>query len=151
MTEHDDTRSEGPMAWLAAACGTPTDRRNNMSFLRWTLAWAVGLTASAQSLKRGFFGLEPGSLATWVVASAPAVLGVLMMAAYLRFLRETDELTRLIQLQSLAVGFGAGVLLLLHWELFEFVGAPAMDPSDAVMVPMLAWAGSLLFFSRRYR
>jgi hypothetical protein len=51
----------------------------------------------------------------------------------------------------MAVGFGAGLLLLMHWELFEFVGAPAMDPSDAVMVPMAAWISSPLYLAWRYR
>jgi hypothetical protein len=83
--------------------------------------------------------------------ACPVVLFIGLLRAYLRFVRGTDELQRLIQLQALAVGFGAGILLLVHWELFEFLGAPGMDPSDAVMVPIFAWIFSQLYLGWRYR
>jgi hypothetical protein len=119
--------------------------------MAWTLIWGIGLTIASQSLKGRLFPVDAGSLLAWAVALLPVALFVGVLWAYLRFLQKADELQRLIQLQSLAVGFGAGLLLLMHWELFEFVGAPAMDPSDAVMVPMAAWISSQLYLAWRYR
>jgi hypothetical protein len=150
MAEHDETQKS---RWSNAAFshGTPTDRRNNRLIVFWTLAWGVGLTIGSQTLKGRILHVEAGSLRAWIFALAPVVLFVGALRAYLRFLRGTDELQRLIQLQALAVGFGVGLLLLLHWELFEFVGAPAMDPSDAVLVPIFAWIFSQIYFGWRYR
>ena len=151
MTEHDETAQRSH--WTNTfSCGTPTDKRNNRLILAWSLAWAVGLTVAAQTLKGRIFDVAIGANAlTWVIALVPVALFVGVLRAYLRFVRGTDELQRLIQLQALAVGFGAGLLLLMHWELFEFVGAPGMDPSDAVMVPIFAWVSSQFYFGWRYR
>jgi hypothetical protein len=79
------------------------------------------------------------------------VLALGAFHAYVRFLRMADELTRLVQLQGMAVAFGATILFLFNWELLERVGAPALDPSDAVLVPMLAWVVGMLVAARRYR
>ncbi len=151
MTERDEATHTTFWKTVTGACGTPTDRRNNRRIVAWALAWAVGLTLAAQTLKGRIFHLEAGSWEAWVVALVPVVVCLGFIHAYLRFVRGTDELQRLIQLQALAVGFGAGVLLLLHWELFEFAGMPAMDPSDAAMVPVFAWIVSQLYFTWRYR
>ena len=86
-----------------------------------------------------------------MLSVVPGVLAVVLLFSYLRFLRMTDELTRLIHLQALAVGFIAVVFLLLHWELFEAAGAPAMDPSDAAMVPIFAFCFGLVAIGWRYR
>jgi len=149
MTEQRE--SAGIWQALSRACGTPADKRNNGRIVGWTAAWAVGLTFASQTLKGRILDVAPGSWRSWAIALVPVALFVGVLGAYLRFLRETDELQRLIQLQALAVGFGAGVLLLIHWELFELVGWPAMDPSDAVLVPIFAWMISLLYLAWRYR
>ena len=137
-------------ARLADSVGTAEDQRNQRSILIWTLAWVLGLTAAAQTLN-GRLGLEVEGLAAWVLSVVPGVLAVVLLFSYLRFLRMTDELTRLIHLQALAVGFIAVVFLLLHWELFEAAGAPAMDPSDAAMVPIFAFCFGLVAIGWRYR
>jgi len=152
MVEHQESAGSGILQTLSKACGgTPIDRRNNWRIVAWTLAWAVGLTVASFTLKGRIFHVAAGSLSSWVLALVPVVLFVGVLAAYLRFLRQTDELQRLIQLQALAVGFGAGILLLMHWELFELVGLPQMDPSDAAMVPIFAYVLSAASLAWRYR
>ena len=113
----------------------------------------VVYTVAAQALRRnlGGFDLEAGLWRSWMVAAAPNAVAVGVLFAYLRFLRMTDELVRLVQLQALAVGFGVTFFFLMAWELFETVGAPGLDPSEAVLVPIAAWMLGSLYFNRKYR
>ena len=86
----------------------------------------------------------------WVMAVFPNVVAVGMLLAYLRFLRMADELTRLIQLQGLAVGFGAWIFSAMAWKAFEAAGATF--PDDVLfMVPILAMSIGTLYFAWRYR
>ena len=149
----DDTRRASPWVWLCNGIGTAADRRNQLRFLAWMFAWMLSFTAAAQTLKGNLsgLGLEVEGSAAWVVAVLPNVLAAGTVLAYLRFLRMADELTRLVQLQGLAVGWGATVVFLLNWELLEAAGAPSLDPSDALLVPIFAWAFGQLYFSWRYR
>ena len=80
------------------------------------------------------------------VAKAVDVIEVGEINAVLcRFLRMADELTRLVQLQGLALGWGATVVFLLNWELLEAAGAPSLDAGDALLVPVFAWAFGQLY------
>ena len=112
----------------------------------------LSFTAAAQTLKGNLsgLGLEVEGSAAWVVAVLPNVLAVGVLLAYLRFLRMADELTRLIQLQGLAVGFGALFFLSMGWELLEAAGAPPLDDAQRV-VPIFAMGLGTLYFSWRYR
>lgn len=144
---------KGWLGWLGHGFGTPADRRNQIRFLVWMFVWMAGYTLAAQALKHdlGGLGLQAGTVRAHVVALLPNVLAVGAFHAYVRFLRMADELTRLVQLQGMAVAFGATVLFLFNWELLEKAGAPALDPSDAVLVPMLAWVVGMLIAARRYQ
>ncbi len=146
-------KDKGLSVWLSHGFGTPADRRNQVRFLIWTFVWMVGYTLAAQAIKRdlGGFGLQAGTVRAYFVALLPNVLAVGAFQAYVRFVRMADELTRLVQLQGMAVAFGATILLLFNWELLEKAGAPALDPSDAVLVPMLAWVVGMLISARRYQ
>jgi hypothetical protein len=149
----DGTREKHTRAWLAACWGTAADRRNQIRFMVWTFAWAVVFLFSTALLRGRLaaFGLQVGGTAAWLVASVPIVVAVGALRAYLRFLRMADELTRLIQLQGLAVGFGVGVIFLLGWELFEAAGARSLDAGDAVAVLVLAWVLGQLYGTWRFR
>ena len=149
----DEARPASPWAWLCYGIGTAADRRNQVLFLAWTFAWMLGFTAAAQTLKGNLsgLGLEVEGTAAWVVAVLPNLLAVGAVLAYVRFLRMADELTRLVNLQGLAVGWGATVVFLFNWELLEAAGAPPLDAGDALMVAVFAWAFSQLYFGWRYR
>jgi hypothetical protein len=155
-------RSSSTWAWLCSGISTPADRRNQLTFLALLFAWMVAYTVAALALKGrlGFdlgLGGDGGDLPAravitgWVVALLPNVLLMGAVVAYLRFLRMADELTRLVQMQGLAVGWGVTVVFLLNWELFEVVGAPALDPSDALLVPIFAWVLGQAYAAWRYR
>ncbi len=62
-----------------------------------------------------------------------------------------DELLRKIQLEGLALGFGAGVIFAMSYQLLERAGAPQLQVSDTVVVMMVGWAVGQLLGLRRYR
>jgi hypothetical protein len=75
----------------------------------------------------------------WALAVTTPIAGCIVMGAYIRFLRHADELLRKIHLESLALGFGGGLLFIFSYRLFERLGAPQIDTNDAALV-MMAFA-----------
>lgn len=144
--------SEGSWGWLANCLGTPADRRNQRVFLVWTVLWMLGLTAAAQTLKGNLSGLgvEVQGPMVWVVAVLPNVLALGVLLSYLRLLRMADELTRLIQVQGLAVGFGAWFFYIMAWQGFEAAGATPPNDWD-LLVGVLGMAVGQVYAAWRYR
>lgn len=132
---------------LKSHSGTETDRRNQYRLLGWTLAWAVVFVGASFLLRSD----EPRGGWSWVIATIPIVLALGPGAAYLRFLRGADELMRRIQMESLAFGFGAGVVFAFGWQLLQRAGAPAVDVGDTVVVMMVGFVVGQLLAIRRYR
>jgi hypothetical protein len=133
---------------ILACSGSAADRRNQYWFLLWALVWGIGFVAAAWALRRDA-GLD--DLTAWTIAIGAVALSVPPLLAYLRFLRMTDELLRKIQLDGLALGFGAGVLFGLGYPLLEQAGAPDFGVSGVVMVMMLGWVIGQLLGLVRYR
>ena len=136
-----------PSFWVAcSALMTPRDRANfrrvNVALAIWALAF-LGSTALVR------FGAVEGA-AAWLVALAPATMAVIAIRHYVRFLRAADELLRLIQLEGLALGFGAGFVFMTSWRLFERAGAPHLDVSDGLLVMIVFWTLGQFLAARRY-
>ena len=136
--------------WQAviACSGTAADRRNQYRFVTWLFLWAVtfvGATWVLDSVERLSVTLA------WSVAILPNLFSILALLAYLRFLREADELVRRIQLEGLAFGFGAGVLIAMAYFTLERVGVPELAADRAVFVMMIGWAVGQLAATWRYR
>ena len=133
---------------ILACSGSPADRRNQYWILVWGLVWGIGFVAAALAL-RPDVGLSRG--ATWAIALTSIALFVPPLLAYLHFLRMTDELLRKIQLEGLALGFGAGAIFGLGYPLLEEAGAPDASDSTIVVVMMVAWALGQFLGLVRYR
>jgi len=135
--------------WLRGfACElTEQDRRNAGVFTRWSVLWSLGLVASTFALDGGWV---PAGAPAVVVALAPNVFGLFALRAFMRFLRETDELQRKIHLEALAAGFGGGVIFMWGYRLLERAGAPQLDTSDGLLAMILVWAAGLWVGMRRY-
>ena len=67
------------------------------------------------------------------------------------FLRNADELLRKIQLQGLAMGFGAGVVFVTGYQLLEAAGAAQMQTDHLIMVMMFSWVAGQLYGMWHYR
>jgi len=127
---------------------TPQDRRSRRRFVAFSLAWAICFTGASFLLGRN---LLPEGPTSWIVAALPTVAAGFLLLAFGRFLRDTDEFQRLIQLQALALGFGGSFFLLTGYQVFEQVGAPAADLSDVGLVMPLLYMVGILLGRRRYQ
>lgn len=135
--------------WWAWGCPgemTDRDRRNLGRFNFWVIVWMVVFLAATVAVAEEWIS-GPAAV---VLASAPIALSLAAAWCYLRFLRQADELLRKIHLEALALGFGAGAVLMLGYRLLERVGAPPMDSGDPVMAMFLGWALGLWIGTRRY-
>lgn len=135
---------------LSEACGdtTPRDRRN----LRWVLwvfvGWAVVFLGVTLVIRKE---LLPTGPLLWLLATLPAIIAIGGIAAYVRFLRQADELQRVIHLRAMALGFGAVWLVNTCYPPFERLGAPVIDAGLLVVVMGLAYAFGMVLGSRRFR
>ena len=146
--KHDMSDDTNDSFWARCAGTTPRDRRNQRLFIGITLAWAVGFVGISKLIELG--ALPAGPLA-WVVAALPTLLGIAVIVVYARFLRQADELQRLIQLEALALGFGGGLFALLGYRVFERLGAPSLALDDATMVMVGLYVLGVILGLRRYR
>ena len=127
---------------------TPRDRRNQLRTVSWLFAWTVSWVIANAALKNGWAN-------DWIPAPlfavVPTILGIVMLFAYWRFLREADELQRKIQLESLAVGFGAGVVGGYTIHLLSRAGVlTSVEISEVAAFMMVVYAIATLVGERRY-
>lgn len=144
-----ESRAEQRTFWqMVRSCsGSAADRKNQYRFLVWAAIWAVIFVAATWALNRG---LVSGGAAAWLIAIAPLLPGALALRAYLRFLRMADELVRKIQFESLAFGFGCGIMGGLGYPLLERAGAPEF-PELMLLAMAFGWTGGQLWAMNHYR
>ncbi len=133
---------------LLLRCGE--SKRNLNNSLRAAgaiLAWAICFAGTSQLLKRG---LLPDGPAQYLIAALPTVFGVVVLLAYGRFIRESDELQRIVQLQALALGFGGTFLAISTYAICERLGAPRADLADAITVMAVLYSIGSIVGWRRY-
>ena len=147
-----NTASTDRATWWEAALlirgQTEADQRNIRAIWLWSLVGAAGFSAVMLALK--FYPQLKGPLA-WLVAMTPIVLGIPLVTTMLRFLREADEFMRKVQLEGIAMGFGAGSIFCMGYYVLEQVGAPEL-PMIATVVPMMfGWSVGSFLVAYRYR
>ena len=146
----NDTPSTGAWRRFLTACGSAgsQDQRNQVRFALLCLGWALSFVA-ALWLLRGDRNLPAALLALTI--AIPAAVGIAAIAAYLSFLRNTDELLRKIQLEALAIGFGVYALLSMTYPLLEAAGLLVLEVGDLFAAVLFVWGGAQLYGARRYR
>jgi fluoride ion exporter CrcB/FEX len=95
------------------------DRRNQRQIVFWSLAWIVpflfvDLAVSNDWIESDAFAIV-GTLAV-------TILGVGLLLAFRRFLKDADELRRKIELDALALTVGVGVVAGFSYSLLESAG-----------------------------
>lgn len=133
--------------WWCSALMTERDRRNNRRFNVWLILWALTYAGGLVGLKLGWFG---GGATPWIAAIAPDILGVIAAVKYVQFLHDADELLRKVQVEGLAIGFGAGAIFMIGYQLLELAGAPRASVSDPFPVMMAFWVIGQWIGMRRY-
>lgn len=96
------------------------DCRNQKLVLLWSFLWALSFLAVAQGIKREWLS---SGVVTFAAVAGSAILGIATVLAYRRFLEETDELRRKIEVEALAVAFGVGMVGGLSYWLLVISGA----------------------------
>jgi len=144
------------MSWSCSAHATEADRRNARRMNVWTAVWVgIYLVALKVLESRG----DPSLLVSAAALLVAGLAAIPFIRSSSRFLREADELTRLIHLQAAAVAFGVGALASLYERFFvrilELLGVSAEHVSDLVevnpLLPMIvAFAIALRTLVRRF-
>lgn len=140
-------QSEAARSGPACAATPPADRRNGRRIIAASALWAVVFVASSWVL--GGDSVPAGG-AAWAIAALCVVLGLVALAAYRRYLLEADELTRRIQLEGVAFGFGAGLVFSLTYELFRQAGAPDIGMTHGGTVLVVGYIVGVLRATHQY-
>ena len=119
----------------------PRDRRNSLLILFWSAIWAVTITSTERAIMTG---QAEGELA-WGLVALTAVITVVALAAYVRFIREADEMIRRAHVNALAFGFAAGVVFSAANGIGFSMGRPAYGTNDMLAVMCFAYAGKVLW------
>ena len=128
--------------------GLYTERnwRQVRAFNWWAVSTALLFVGTTLLLDGGIIA---GPVA-WALAAVTVIAALFAVRAYRAFLHGADELLRKIQLEGLALGFGAGVVFMLGYRLLERLGAPKLDVNDHLLVLVVFWALGLWIGVRRY-
>ncbi len=133
---------------IQSCSGTQKDKLNVNRFVACSLVWAVTYVVAHRVLKAD---LELATPLVWLLVAVPILTAFAAVFSYLHFLRNVDELLRKIQLQGLALGFGAGVVFVTGYQLLESAGAAQMQADHLIMVMMFSWVAGQLYGMLRYR
>ena len=133
---------------LSDSCSSvPRDARNQLRVMLWAFVWAVSFVVITLSVKKAWwpFGL------TLAAGLGTSLLGIVTVLAYRRFLHETDELRRKIEVEALSLAFGVGVVGGMTYWLLAVMGAvPAMDFFYVLLLMFLAHPVGVWIGRRRY-
>ena len=115
----------------------------------WTLAWVGTMVLVDKAVFYGWFTSTYISVLGIVVNAA---LGLGMIKAFLRYLRDMDEMHRKIQLDSLSLSMGAGFVGGFSYSLLATTGF-VTDPevSDIILLMGVTYMLALVIFHYRYR
>lgn len=148
----DDTGDRAPRTtfWqmISFGCGTAVDRDNNRRLTLWCLAWAAAVIGATWIVTHVDGLPRPAAIA---VALLPNAFALGALYAYLRFLRMADELQRRIQIEGLAIGFGACFLFAIGWLVLQSAGLPDLPLATMILVMSGGWIAGNLIALRHYR
>ena len=134
-------------SWFWGHCGTDRDRMNQRRMVISGMAWMGTWLALIYVIGRDWLSAFAATAASVV----PLALGVGMIIAYRRYLGETDELRRKIEVDALALAFGVGLVGAFSYVLLERAGAVARaDPMQLVMLMVATYVIGVVLGHRRY-
>src|SRR5688572_12931514 len=81
----------------------------------------------------------------------PLIPSAFALRAYLRFLGRMDELGRRIQLEALAIGFGAAGMLTFAYGFLENAGFPRLSYIYVFPLMIALWGIGAAIATRRYQ
>lgn len=145
--EQSSDSTETNSHWLSFMAGDPATRALEMSVLKWGLAWGLVMGLAINSVRRDWIS---GPL-IWVLPVLAVTLSLLVIYRYYLFLMSSDELTRKIQQDAIAVAFAFTWLLVSALETFEPMGAPQLEDNQVLALMLLAWGVGQIWGRWKYR
>lgn len=143
--------ADGATWWQAALMirgQTKAEQRNIRSVWIWCLVWVAGFCGVTTALET--FPQLLGSF-TWALALIPIVLSIPALLANIRFIREADEFMQKVQLHGIAIGFAAGFVFCLGYDVLERVSAPHLPMLFAIAPLGFGWAIGSFVVAYRHR
>lgn len=135
----------------AIACkGLPArDIRNSNIVNMWALAWVATLAITAFLSGYEWYSSAFPTMIGFAVHSG---IGLGMLFAYKRFLRELDEMERKIQLDALASSVGITVIGFSAYSILAKAGfVPELIPAYLIMLIALTYIAGIIIGRVRYQ
>ena len=126
-----------------------TAKARNQQLILFTGALTIGAVfASSYLLEK-----QPmGSTSRLALAMLPLPFSLIMLAVYVRLVREADEFQKKIFLESLAIAWPAAMILGMTFEYLQKAGfAMWMDVGRLWPVMAILWVPALFYSYWRYR
>lgn len=149
MNQKTETHRPGVFRRFLMTCTqmTAADRRNSWRATGWLFVWMVSFVSVAFAIRTEAL---PAGLWTYLAIAGSTALGIVAVLAYMRFVRQADELQRKIQLEALALGFAGGFVAQFAFSLIERAGIMDVDIGDPFLVMCICFAVGLFLGARRY-
>jgi len=139
-----DSTDDSPTGFCS---GPQRDRSNHRRIRLWAFFWAFSFIAVSLGIKKEWFAF--GGTLAGVIGNL--LFGLATVLAYRRFLQETDELRRKIEVEALALAFGVGLVGGLSYWLLMVSGAVSATGFAFVFSAMLITQSvGVLIGRRRY-
>jgi len=135
----------------AIACKNlpPRDIKNANIVNIWALIWAATLALNSYLSEFDWFSSTLPTLSALVIH---ATIGIAMILAYKRFLKQLDELERKIQLDALALSVGLTIVGFSSYSILEKAAmVPDLKPYHLIVVLALTYSVGIIFGRIRYR
>jgi len=124
-------------------------KKNHALIMLWIFLWMATFVTVDKA--EAYEWYTAGSLSVIAIA-INAVLGLLVIVTYMRFLKELDELQQKIQLNALALAMGIGLVGSVSYSLLVSAGIAAA-PDIAVVIALLGggYGAGLVIGRARYQ
>ncbi|MCH8219506.1 MAG: hypothetical protein IH892_22350 [Planctomycetes bacterium] len=139
------------MKKLAIESGDFTARfvKNNIRLLGWVFAWVATMVFADKAELYQWYSSDFISIVAIVINAG---IGIGMIVTYVRFLKESDELQRKIQLDALALAMGIGLVGSFTYSLLvtaKFI--IDAEISDIILLMVLTYIVGIIVGQVRYR
>lgn len=135
----------------AIACkGLPArDLRNANIVNLWAISWAVSLGFISFLSKYQWYSQGFPTILAFTIQTG---IGIGMLHAYIRLLKNLDEMERKIQLDALAISVGVTVISFASYSVLDKSGiVPDLKPSYLIALMALTYMAGIVFGRIRYR
>ena len=125
------------------------NKKSSIQLVIWTLVWTITMVLADKAELFGWYKSDGMALLAIAINTA---IGIGMIFAYLRFLKNQDELHRKIQLEALSLSLGVTLVGSFTYSLLVTTGFIVdAEISDIVLLMMFTYVVAVLAAHVRYR